>query len=407
MYLQYKVLLLLFFVASPFLQTQAFSWSKSVTVNSQENENKKKVETKEDKRSVEEKKKAEKENTKIENQSGTQKADQGQQPEIQKSKAQNNESSKTEDVEDKTFKNVNQKVPGMCGKQPLMAVLKAQELAQMRQYGAPYPDESTPRFYMFLGKKGSGRKTLARWVAQSSGSHMIIANEQDFFLYKDNPVEFYNRAADLAKETNRPVVIIFEHPELFMCSRDDIRKNVPGADYKETIYLGICGNYNHHRQNPYITTIYIFEEYKSEWRQDLLTRNIIVPFKAPNQELRAEIIKQYLPSDAKVSSDLIKLLIKVTYGMTPGKIKELIEDTIEDAKLTHEVVSDKHIREIIQNKLRSRYVWENYIVENKKYIVVGGAILVGGIIVACILKHHMSSEFIRLLLHRIRGNHGQ
>ena len=126
MHIQYKAFFSILFVASPFSQTQAFPWSKSVIANSQENENKKKVATKEDKRSVEEKKKVEKEYNKTENQSETQKADQGQQPEIQKSKAQNNESSKTEDVEDKTFKNVNRKVPGMCGEQPLMVILKAQ-----------------------------------------------------------------------------------------------------------------------------------------------------------------------------------------------------------------------------------------------------------------------------------------
>ena len=277
-------------------------------------------------------------------------------------------------------------IPELIGEQPDMLCILAKQLARLRHYG-DHQDE-IPSFFIFYGKEGCGKRTAAKWIIKEGGAHEIWIHANEFIkrpLYVD---ELYEEADKLAKKINRPVVIVIEDAERF--------SYMPGEpkDFKFGAFMRCTHMWNYYHTNPYITTIYLYNEFKRGMYGDILSRCLGIFWEMPNKQTRKEIIQKNLPKNHTLSEHDIERMARWTYNFSGGELIKLIQQTQGLKESSAEFNKQQLCQEL------KKVLWKKHISSHKKEIGMYSGIASLVVMFFITRKYHPAwTAYIKNLFH--------
>lgn len=265
-------------------------------------------------------------------------------------------------------------VPHLEGEVPDMVCVIAKQIRRLRHYG-DHQDEY-PNFFMFYGKDGSGKKTAARWAVQEGGGTEMLIHPQQIL---DTPAcisGLYDQAIEVAKNKNRPTVIIFEHPRSYNMSKEDI-------GWWETYMFQTAMMWNDHKANPYVTTIYLYPDFSTLKRGDILSRSSGVEWKMPDAQRRKEVITKHLPEGHKLSSFGFKRFVWLTAGFSVGEILQMIDQAKAMAQEQNIPLDDYCITNTLNSAL-----WNEYYIPRQTTVLAGTTVVTSILVWLVTRKYH-------------------
>lgn len=191
---------------------------------------------------------------------------------------------------------------------------------------------------ILYGPPGTGKSTIAEIIARQAGREVMFIDGGSFKTeFQGSGAKIVSELFETAKAKNKPVVIVIDEID---GATPKLRKNFGTNEDNQTIKKIISElNENLLSQN---SSIYLIctTNYLENIESALLNRFTTMEVKAPDYNLRLDILKSYLKmndiileEDSKnfeVSNDFLDLLASATSNWTGRDLKEIINNAVNE-----------------------------------------------------------------------------